>query len=742
MAGNDIVLGIAVETKKAVDSLTSFQASATKVFGVVAAAAAAAFAGGALLDGISSVVSAANEQVDAVNKMNQSLVASGDFSKEASKSMTEFASALSLIVAIDDDDILGGLALAKSFGATNEQAKELVKTAADLAATMGTDLNSAVTQLGGTLSGSAGRLGKLSPELKNLSEEALKSGAAIKILGDRFSGAAEAAAGTFSGEIKKAALSFDDLKTAMGLIITQNPAIRIAIKALGDILKATTEIIDDNKKSIGLLISNGFVLLVKSVKIAAVSFSTFATIVQFALKPIVTTIAVLGKGVVTLGFFVKTAVDQVKNMGISAKDAADNADFLFNSFQKLEEIQNFDVSKLADGLSETAFTFADDIENALAGISLDNPIPVSIAPKINPGTVIDFSQARIEFPSPNSADFKLPELSLPQLSPGVPTDAQIAAGQNFEKDKQAAAGAEKTAEEQQAAQASVLVGAMAKGGKEGAIQVLGAVATAVAAAMGAGPFAQVIGEIVTLLTTDGLPKLITSLVENIPLIVETLSFNMPTVALALAEAFLNPLFLVRVVNAFVDGLTKGIDAAFKLLIKQAGDLFSIEIPKAIELAITSGIGQLAIGVVGAVAAIGTGIGNLFIEIGNGIGEYLNKFVSIFDPIVAFFANLTGGAKSAGEKVQDFGTDIKRGAQQPERIFGLGLTGDSGTVQTSSSGFGLTGNSGGGDVSTALLSQILNALNNPISVKSSVQLNGSTLADIMLELSRRNARLTA
>jgi hypothetical protein len=295
---------------------------------------------------------------------------------------------------------------------------------------------------------------------------------------------------------------------------------------------------------------------------------------------------------------------------------------------------------------------------------------------------------------------------------------------------------------EQAALGSTIVGAVARGGKEGAIQVLGAVATAVAAAMGAGPFASVIGEIVTLFTTDGLPKLITSLIEAVPLIVETLAFNMPTVALALASALLNPLFLVRVVNAFVDGLTKGIDAAFKTLIRQAGNLFSVEIPKALALVVTSGIAQLAVGVVGAIAAIGTGIGNLVMEIVNGIGTYLNKFVSIFDPIVAFFEKLSGGTKSAGEKAQDFGTDIKRGVLQPQRIFGLGLTGETGTVQSQPSSFGLTGNSGGGDVSTALLSQILNALTNPINVKTSVQLNSSTLADIMLELSRRNARLTA
>jgi hypothetical protein len=688
VAGNDIILGVAIDSKKAIESLNSFQSAATKVFGAVAAVAAAAFASRALFSGIEAVTSSANEQVNAISRLNASLNAAGDYSKAASESMQSFAKSLSATIAVDDDVILQNLALAKSFGATNEQATALVTAASDLSAAMGTSLDEAVTQLGGTLSGVPGRLSKIAPELKNMSEEALKGGAAIKYLEDRFKGSAAAATQTFSGAMTKLSLSFDDFKTQIGFIITQNPAIRKVIQFLTTIFDDLAYAIEKNRGVLVNFVSEGISSLVSGMVSAIKVMGLFTGV----LNPIKFVLASIAQGFSTLVFAARS-LGRIVGLFNDIKDQEAlvdaNAKALFDSLDSLNNLKDFDLTSLGDSLVEQAVRMGEELQNQIDSVSKSGSISISADP-----TVVNVK--------------------------GTKTEAS-----KFGASEQAALG-------------STIVGAVAKGGKEGAIQVLGAVATAVAMAMGAGPFASVIGEIVTLFAGEGLPKLITSLIEAIPSLVETMAENMPLVAVALAKAFFNPAFYVAVINSFVDGLTKGIDAAFKILIKSAVNLFSVEIPKAIAFAVTSGIGQLAIGVAGAIVEIGTGIGNLFIELGNGIGEYLNKFVSIFDPIVAFFGQLSGGTKSSGEKVSAFGGKIKRGVQNPS----FRLTDDTGTIQSQPSSFSLTGNSGGGDISTALLSQILNALNNPISVKSSVQLNGNTLADIMLELSRRNARLTA
>lgn len=786
MAENDIVLGLAIDTQKGVASLNSFHQTATKVFGAVAAAAAAAFLGGKLISGIDAVIDSANQQVDAITKMNQSLAASGEYSKAASESMQDYAKALSDVVAIDDDEILNGIALAKSFGTTNEQAKALVTTAIDLAATMGTDLNSAITQLGGTLSGSAGRLSKISPQLKNISEEALKSGAAIKILGERFKGAAESAAGTFSGEIKKAALSFDDLKTSIGLIITQNPAIRVAIKAMSDIFNQLTKSVDGSKTSISLIISNGFVILVKSLKITAVAFAAFAEIVQTVLKPITGTISVLGKGMATLGFVTQTAANILQGLTSKSKEGQENLQELVDTFEALDKLENFDVSSLVDGLAQTAFNFADDIEKGLESITLDKPIPITVQPIIDPGTVIDLGTATFGFPT--NADFKLPEQVLPGAGPVTPTDQQT-----IDANKPS------TTNDTINQVGSGILGALEKGGYAGAQAAVATAATAIASIFPAtAPFAGLIGELVTFVSGDGPVLLIKNLADHMDEVAEALAKNTPMIAVAIVKMLGSVKFWADIINGIVNGAIEGTKEAFKeagpglmeniieplrSAFVDIGDNFS-----ALWGAITSGIGAFFAGIFSGIGAalsyIVNGVTNAFdalfnlntdniaravvkmgddiatvfkdtlveiealfvdgwAELTKGFTDLRDKFIKLGDDFVAIFDDLflsirdfittiLGGKTQVGKKVGDFFEDP---------VGSFSLTGDTGTVQHQNQGFALT-SSPTQDVSTALLGQILVALNNPLNVKSTVTLDGRAMADIILELSRRNARLVA
>ena len=55
--------------------------------------------------------------------------------------------------------------------------------------------------------------------------------------------------------------------------------------------------------------------------------------------------------------------------------------------------------------------------------------------------------------------------------------------------------------------------------------------------------------------------------------------------------------------------------------------------------------------------------------------------------------------------------------------------------------GVSGSSDGG-VNTALLLKIANLLSQPMQVSTSAEVNGKAFADIILQLNRQNARLTA
>ena len=187
---------------------------------------------------------AAIEQENAVNRLNAALKVSGDFSLQSSNGFQELASELQKVTRFGDETILNQIALAKSFGATNEQAADVAKVAVDLAEAFDIDLTSATRNAAKTLGGFAGELGEVIPELKDLSKEQLRAGEGIKLLGDRFAGTAAERVDTFSGAVQQSANAWGDLLEGLGQFITDNPVVLNGIQnttnfvaTLGDAIK-------------------------------------------------------------------------------------------------------------------------------------------------------------------------------------------------------------------------------------------------------------------------------------------------------------------------------------------------------------------------------------------------------------------------------------------------------------------------------------------------------------------------
>ena len=178
-------------------------------------------------------IKAAQVQEDAINRLNSALLVSGNFTKEISQDFQNFASALQQQTKFGDEAILNQLALAKSFGATNDQAKQIVKTATDLSGAFGIDLESATRNVAKTLGGFAGELGETIPAIKNLTQEQLKAGQGIDLLASKFKGTAQEQIKTFSGALTQTGNIFSDLQEELGLVITRQPLVIKGIQALG-----------------------------------------------------------------------------------------------------------------------------------------------------------------------------------------------------------------------------------------------------------------------------------------------------------------------------------------------------------------------------------------------------------------------------------------------------------------------------------------------------------------------------
>lgn len=238
MADNEIVYEVKANTKGVDSALKNIDKKAAEVggdgggfasitssissLGTAAIAAGAAIATYLVGQGLSAAISEAITAEDSINRMNQALNNAGRLSQSSSDDFKKFASELQGITTYGDDATMQLLALGTAFTKTNEQTKQLTLAAMNMAASLGISAETAVRQLGGTLSGSIGLLGKFIPELKGMSEEALKSGKALDIVNAKFGGAAAAQANTFSGKIAQIKNAFGDLGEEVGFFFTKS----------------------------------------------------------------------------------------------------------------------------------------------------------------------------------------------------------------------------------------------------------------------------------------------------------------------------------------------------------------------------------------------------------------------------------------------------------------------------------------------------------------------------------------
>ncbi len=218
--GKDLGEGLADSVSA---SFTNMAATAVAVLGTIAAAFS-----------VNKIIHAASEQEAAITRLNQSLANAGTFSEAASKRIQEFANVMEEATGIQEETILGAAALARNFAHTNEEAVKLTEAAINLSAATGQSLDTAVQNLGKTLTGNAGKLAMNVQGVKSLTEEQLKAGAAIDLVNERFQGAGAAQANTFAGSINKVSNSFDALLKTLGRLITDSPVVRELLKFIAD----------------------------------------------------------------------------------------------------------------------------------------------------------------------------------------------------------------------------------------------------------------------------------------------------------------------------------------------------------------------------------------------------------------------------------------------------------------------------------------------------------------------------
>ena len=148
----------------------------------------------------------------------------------ATRRLKEFASEMQKVSDIGDEEMLPMMADLIAKGRTEDETMKIMSVALDMSASGAMSLDTAITQLNATLNGNVGRLGQQNAELKGLTEEELKNGKAVEILGAKYKGLAQATQDTS----KQLSNAIGDFKESVGQIFN---------KALDPMKKYFTEVL-------------------------------------------------------------------------------------------------------------------------------------------------------------------------------------------------------------------------------------------------------------------------------------------------------------------------------------------------------------------------------------------------------------------------------------------------------------------------------------------------------------------
>jgi len=179
---------------------------------------------------------------------------------EATERMIRFKEQLMKTTLFSKDEIMNAINMGIELGRTEEETKKLVETAMGLARVTGRDLNDLMLALSGTYEGQTGRLGKLSGELKGLSEEQLKNGEAIDILNKKYGKFSSEGMDTVEGKMTQLKKIWQEFKDSVGAKVlpvmlnvltdvagTAEEKLQLAVSRGEKILKDAKENLEKNK---------------------------------------------------------------------------------------------------------------------------------------------------------------------------------------------------------------------------------------------------------------------------------------------------------------------------------------------------------------------------------------------------------------------------------------------------------------------------------------------------------------
>lgn len=228
-------------------TMTGFLGSQA-VLGVFGALKDAAGAMGAEL--IDAGKEAAAEE-ESFTRLATSLRLAGNYSKESVDDLANFSNEMEGMAQVGADVIASNLSMLSSLTRLNSEGlKQAQKSAIDLSAALGIDLDTATSMVAKGINGNDMAFKKLGISM-NLTGDATQNLANLtSTLNDRFGGSAASKMQTFSGALFSIKDAYGDMFKEMAKSVTQNEVVIAIMNKIGEIFSRVSEYIKNNASTI------------------------------------------------------------------------------------------------------------------------------------------------------------------------------------------------------------------------------------------------------------------------------------------------------------------------------------------------------------------------------------------------------------------------------------------------------------------------------------------------------------
>lgn len=259
---------------------TANMAFASFIGNIASQATTAALSGIANLFGsISSAAigfaKAAEEDKTSLNQLNIALAQTGQYTKATSAEFAAYSDALEKSSNFAGPAINKAAAIVQQMSILSGETKRATQATADFAAAYSLDIETASKIVGKALSGDVMSLKRYGIELKATGDKGVDAAAALKLLEERFSGAALQSIQNFSGAQGQLQNKIDDVGKSLFGQVTSNSALIGSLQGIGDVFGELQKIIEENKEGISAFVTDGIMFFVDGISTAGNAVALF-----------------------------------------------------------------------------------------------------------------------------------------------------------------------------------------------------------------------------------------------------------------------------------------------------------------------------------------------------------------------------------------------------------------------------------------------------------------------------------